>query len=77
MPHELLDAFHACDDDGRTYLVEQWAKVGYSPLNKRFVGERIYYLRDGTRVVPNLDGTLTNAHTGQTLRRLRYKSQNT
>ncbi len=77
MPHELLDAFRACDDEGRTYVVEQWAMVAYTRGNTRFVGERIYYLRDGTRVVANLDGTLSNARTGQILRRLRYQSKET
>jgi hypothetical protein len=77
VPHELLDAFRACDDEGRTYVVELWAMVAYTPGNTRFVGERIYYLRDGTRVVPNLDGTLSNARTGQRLRRLRYQSKET
>lgn len=77
MPHELLDAFSARDDEGRTYLVEQWATVAYTRSNGRFVIERVYYLRDGTRVVPNLDGTLSHTRTGQLLRRLRYPSNET
>jgi hypothetical protein len=77
VPHELLDAFRACDDEGRIYLIEQWATIAYTPSNARFVIERVYYLRDGTCAVPNLDGTLTHGSTGQRLRRLRYPSDGT
>jgi hypothetical protein len=75
VPHELLDAFRACDDEGRTYVVEQWALVTYTPGKTRFVSDRTYYLRDGTRLEPNLDGTLSDARTGVRLRRLRYPSR--
>lgn len=76
MPHELLNAFRVCDDEGRTFVVEQWATVTHT-RGTRFVGEGIYYLRDGTRLLPNLDGTLSHASTGQRLHRLRYPPKDT
>jgi hypothetical protein len=70
---ECIDSFHAFDDSGNVFDVEEWAlvcdSINESGTSIRSVLKK--YLRmaeSGNMVNPHLDGTLVDSGTGRRLR---------